>query len=637
MGAESKLALLIDSKFNSKGVDAAKKGLKGLDEAANKGAKRVTDVKGALVNMAAGAGAAGLALFAAKKAFDFGREGAQIARTREVFDQLTNSIGETSDAVLTKMRDATGAMVDNANLMQSASRLISMGLAKTGEEAAQLSEVAVTLGSAMGRGPVEAMEEFSLLLSNQSIPRLDTFGISASAVRTRIAELQAEIPGLTRETAFMQATMEQAEIAMDRLGGGIQPDVYANASAEFKNMTDELKVLAAEGLGPVVEAAAELLEGARKNREQTKQNKKTVKEYSDVQAELAEELGGTYEALKFTEPVFDKLSKRQETGRITAEEYADATEVLAIMLELLGDNADKTVDELMEMAIATRAAARAQEAADIRARGLNTQYAYLIENQQRLINTGDSWQRQVPFIADSMTAWERAADRVSVALMDSWQRTDDLIIKSGEIQVVGDNLSDAEIEAIRFRQAVDRAKNAILGISETSEAHKRAIVEVWLDANREASAYEQTLYRIDAAGDAAQAASGGDTSWGGPYGTANPTHWGDPSPEPEVPNEPTGWDVYGSDDFVPPGDEWPGGARGLDMVVPPGYPNDSYFVRASSRERVQITPAGETGGGGGVTYNITIDARGAAPGVEADIVNGLTMAGIKANKVRRMR
>ena len=40
--------------------------------------------------------------------------------------------------------------------------------------------------------------------------------------------------------------------------------------------------------------------------------------------------------------------------------------------------------------------------------------------------------------------------------------------------------------------------------------------------------------------------------------------------------------------------ESPGGATGLSFVVPPGYPGDSYPIRAQSGERVDITPASET-------------------------------------------
>ena len=50
-------------------------------------------------------------------------------------------------------------------------------------------------------------------------------------------------------------------------------------------------------------------------------------------------------------------------------------------------------------------------------------------------------------------------------------------------------------------------------------------------------------------------------------------------------------------------EDGPGGQFGLSMVVPPGYPNDSFKFRATSGEHVQVTPQGQIGGGGTV-YNI---------------------------------
>jgi len=42
-----------------------------------------------------------------------------------------------------------------------------------------------------------------------------------------------------------------------------------------------------------------------------------------------------------------------------------------------------------------------------------------------------------------------------------------------------------------------------------------------------------------------------------------------------------------------------GGQHGLDMIVPPGFPNDSFPIMGTSGERVQITPEGAGGGAGG--------------------------------------
>lgn len=53
----------------------------------------------------------------------------------------------------------------------------------------------------------------------------------------------------------------------------------------------------------------------------------------------------------------------------------------------------------------------------------------------------------------------------------------------------------------------------------------------------------------------------------------------------------------------------PGGATGLHGIVPSGYPNDSYYLRATSGERVDITPRGQGGGSGNVIFgDIIINA-----------------------------
>jgi hypothetical protein len=51
------------------------------------------------------------------------------------------------------------------------------------------------------------------------------------------------------------------------------------------------------------------------------------------------------------------------------------------------------------------------------------------------------------------------------------------------------------------------------------------------------------------------------------------------------------------------GNDGPGGANGLDFIVPPGYSNDSFPIRAESGEHVQITPANRTQQGGGIDYD----------------------------------
>lgn len=203
----------------------------------------------------------------AKMAYDAMKEGARIEAVQNTFASLASSIGETSDALQGQLRTAVRDTVGDMALMEGANRFISMGLASTGDQAAELATIATQLGLAFRGDAVEGMEEFALLLANQSIPRLDTFGISASRVRGRIEELMNTVPGMTRETAFMQATMEQARITMGKIGDqtGGNAGQIARLEASVANLTGEFKLWLADALLPTVDALNTLIDVGTKS------------------------------------------------------------------------------------------------------------------------------------------------------------------------------------------------------------------------------------------------------------------------------------------------------------------------------------------------------------------------------------
>jgi len=224
------------------GVKAAAKDFGGLGKAADA-------VKTAL--------AAGGVVMAGKAAYELGVLGAQSLRTKRAFEAISGG-AFTATSNLDAMRRATrGAMSEQA-MMASANQLLQMGLASNATELEQITTMATRLGSAMGKEAGPAVEEFALMLANQSIPRLDTFGISASKVRSRILELQAATPGLSREVAFMQATMEQGTEAMERLGDAADDELQANERLEASMLN--LKAMAGEALAPAMAEVASAME-----------------------------------------------------------------------------------------------------------------------------------------------------------------------------------------------------------------------------------------------------------------------------------------------------------------------------------------------------------------------------------------
>ena len=108
---------------------------------------------------------------------------ADVEGTRQTFQRLGGD--------LDSLKEATRGMVNEADLMAASNKLMTMGIGETTEEVADLSEMATQLGLAMNEDATASMENFALMMANQSIPRLDSFGISSAAVRERMKELTA--------------------------------------------------------------------------------------------------------------------------------------------------------------------------------------------------------------------------------------------------------------------------------------------------------------------------------------------------------------------------------------------------------------------------------------------------------------
>jgi phage-related protein len=188
---------------------------------------------------------------------DLVMEAPKIEAVSNTFANLTDSIGESADAMLGDLQLASRGMVSDFDLMQATNRFMSMGLADSSESAAELTEVATQLASAMGIDATTGMADFAAMLANQSIPRLDNFGISSGVVRERINELMESEEGMTRETAFMTAVMESAQDTMGKIGE--QGDSTAAGMARMQASSENLKAGIGEALMPIIESVVGLL------------------------------------------------------------------------------------------------------------------------------------------------------------------------------------------------------------------------------------------------------------------------------------------------------------------------------------------------------------------------------------------
>ncbi len=189
------------------------------------------------------AGIAAAAVGVAKLGAELGQLGESAQRTEQYFTAFSGS-ADIAAQNLKAMQNAAGGALTSQQAMQSATKLLSMGLATNATELERIAHMAVMLGGST-RTASEAIEEFSLLLANQSILRLDTFGISGARVRARIEELQAATAGMSREAAFMAAVMEEGSAKVQQLEtSGVKAatstDVFKASVAELKTELGKL-------------------------------------------------------------------------------------------------------------------------------------------------------------------------------------------------------------------------------------------------------------------------------------------------------------------------------------------------------------------------------------------------------------
>jgi len=177
--------------------------------------------------------------------------------------------------------EAAGGAISELTAMENASKLLAMGLADSTGEAATLTEMAITLGASMGKGPQQAFEEFTLLLANQSKLRLDTFGISATEVTQRMEEMMEAEEGLDSQTAFLNATMEIGAQKLEQLG-----EAGFTAGTELDEMTaiiddtkKEFGLLLWEGIMPVLRGLLDFRKANIENNDQALETSETFEDY----------------------------------------------------------------------------------------------------------------------------------------------------------------------------------------------------------------------------------------------------------------------------------------------------------------------------------------------------------------------
>lgn len=170
--------------------------------------------------------------------------GTQVHANRVLFDQLTQSIGG-QDEVLSSLRQSTSGVVDDLTLMSGASQLLRLNIVDSSADLNHLYSNIVKLKSPT-EDTTDAIQNFALMLSNESMLRLDSFGISSANVKKAMDEL-----GIS----FREAVMMEMDKQVERLGDAA--DVAATKVGKLQTIWTNFT----NGLGEFVNQHAEEIAG----------------------------------------------------------------------------------------------------------------------------------------------------------------------------------------------------------------------------------------------------------------------------------------------------------------------------------------------------------------------------------------
>lgn len=319
---------------------------------------------------------------AAGAAYEFGRLGAEAKRTDDRFVAFSGS-SEEAEANLAALEEATRGAVSEQTLMAEGAIFLQTGLAKDTEEMAKLVGMSMTLGKA-NETAQEKISNFSLMLLNTSVPRMDSYGMSGGRARARILELQSSIEGLTREEAFKIAVMEQGAEAMARLGDAAEDDLLAfeRLEASADNLKVALAESASEGVAAIARGLTEAADAAIILVQWSDQVTGAIAAQEEVLADTSETyeeyVDGMLEALVVSGRFDEALASNAREGLLAAETNAELAETLGLTSRAMFDIQDAAVaasdaDIILtqSMADAAAEAAALSDAADPAAESLD--------------------------------------------------------------------------------------------------------------------------------------------------------------------------------------------------------------------------------------------------------------------------
>lgn len=316
----------------------AEKGVKGFGSSLSSVIGTAALVTGAVASV-------GLAI---REVYEDLKEGAELEYTRTKFDNLAESIGTVSDALLIDLREATRGTVSDAELVSSAANFMALGLADTHDEVVRLTRVAGALGM--------DMNQLVLTLTNKTTMRFDQLGVAVEGFDEKVKALEAS--GLSAQEAFSEAFLQQAEEQIERVGdiADTSAGKIMTMESAFKNLGDAIKLSFSDSLDQVAPTMATLADGWAQN--------------ITLGTQMTEIIGKIQDAMKsgiITSDEYDNIIKEiSGTNGLAIPTTEQLTIAQNALNEIYRDSsvaADQTAESMIAQSIAAKQAEEANKKA----------------------------------------------------------------------------------------------------------------------------------------------------------------------------------------------------------------------------------------------------------------------------------
>lgn len=177
-----------------------------------------------------------------------GERGADVNNVSQSFKVLTTSIGESSDAMLGKLRKATQGNISDTDLMKVANLGLSQGLKLTATQFGLVGDVAAVLSERTGGDLKTAFETLTQAMATGQDRTLKTIGLNIDAARATqvyaesIGKKVSELDEDQRKQAISNAILAEGQRILQQSGKAQEDfgDKVAQSRTKLSNFVDSV-------------------------------------------------------------------------------------------------------------------------------------------------------------------------------------------------------------------------------------------------------------------------------------------------------------------------------------------------------------------------------------------------------------